>query len=77
LTEALVGHPDDADLRWETGALYLDEDLTQDALAWFRTALIYAPHHRKTHAALARIYRQLGERELADRHQELARESQP
>ncbi len=64
----LVERPDDADLRYETGVILIRQGLLDEGVRWLRSALACDPNHRKTHAALAQYYAEIGDRRRAAEH---------
>ncbi|MCR4412903.1 MAG: tetratricopeptide repeat protein, partial [Thermoguttaceae bacterium] len=64
----LVERPDDADLRYQTGEILMRQGLRDEGVRWLRSALVCDPHHRKTHAALAQYYAEIGDHERAAEH---------
>lgn len=65
----LVRRPDDANLRYQVGALLLEKDGHDlGGLNWLLSAIMRDPAHREAHRALAQYYRNAGQHELAERH---------
>jgi tetratricopeptide (TPR) repeat protein len=56
ITQSLVNKPDDPDLRWEAGDIFMKQGLFTEGAAWMSTALIYDANHQKTHESLAHYY---------------------
>lgn len=56
ITTALVSHPEKVDLRFEAGRILMDQGLHIEGAAWLSTVLMYDPHHRESHEALAGYY---------------------
>jgi tetratricopeptide (TPR) repeat protein len=48
--------PDNPELRWQVGDLYRRIGLLREAAAWFKSALLTDPQHRKSHESLAAYY---------------------
>lgn len=64
--------PRDANLRCEAGEIMLRNGRIKDAQRWFNLALQLDPAHRATHRALAQLFEQEGNKELARQHRQLA-----
>jgi Flp pilus assembly protein TadD len=71
VTRRLVDEPENADLRCEAGEILISQGLAQEGAAWLLTALEQDPHHRASHAALAKFYENQGNLTLAARHRQL------
>lgn len=72
LTRQAEARPDDAELRYQIGAILLESGQTADALAWLQSALQLQPDHRPTHRLLADYYARQGKEEMAARHRRMA-----
>jgi Tfp pilus assembly protein PilF len=56
ITTELVTHPERYELRWEAGTILMEQGLSAEGAAWMSTVLMYDPHHKPTHEALANYY---------------------
>jgi Tfp pilus assembly protein PilF len=72
ITRKLVREPQDAELRYEAGMLFIAEGADKEGAAWLHTALKCDPEHRKTHAALAEYYEKNGDAAAANHHRKMA-----
>lgn len=68
VTQRVLEDPQDPELRFEAGMLFMAEGLKKDGVAWLKTALDCDPAHQKSHAALAEYYREAGDPASAARH---------
>ena len=74
ITTKLVSQPERAELRWEAGQILMDQGLAREGAAWMSTALMFDPHHQKTHEALALYYETVRrDPRLAEYHRSQAR----
>jgi tetratricopeptide (TPR) repeat protein len=64
--------PRDPNLRYEAGEIMLRNGREKEALRWFSLALQLDPTHRATHRALAELFEQQGNTELARQHRQMA-----
>jgi tetratricopeptide (TPR) repeat protein len=64
--------PRDPNLRCEAGEIMLRNGRLKEAQRWFSLALQLDPAHRPTHRALAQLFEQQGNKELARHHRQLA-----
>ncbi len=76
VTQRLIDEPNNADLRYEAGAILIREGLKREGAEWLVTALKCDPSHRKSHELLAEFYAEIGNRQLAAEHR-LAAASAP
>jgi predicted Zn-dependent protease len=74
LTREIAQRPDDADLRFRAGEIYLKAGEDGEGLRWLLSALAARPDHRATHRLLAQTYQRQGKAELAARHQRMAQQ---
>ena len=72
ITNKIVQDPQDPELRYEVGMLFLAEGAGKEGAAWLHTALKCDPGHRKTHAALADYYEGIGDVTTASQHRRMA-----
>jgi tetratricopeptide (TPR) repeat protein len=70
LMKAIMRSPDDAELRYQIGQIFLRNGLMDDGQRWLTSALANNPHHAGAHRALADYYRTSGRPELAAPHLE-------
>lgn len=56
ITQSLVNNPDNPDLRWEAGDIFMKQGLFTEGAAWMSTALMYDPNHQQTHKSLLHYY---------------------
>ena len=68
LRQRLHLRPDDAENRYQLGQYVLDYVSRAEGVSWLQSVLQYEPQHAGAHAALARYYEKVGDRELARRH---------
>jgi tetratricopeptide (TPR) repeat protein len=68
LTQEILKKPDDPDLRYEVGKIFLENGYTEDGLRWLGTALKRDPKHRPTHQILADYFQRAGEKDRAAWH---------
>ncbi len=66
-----------ASLRYESGMVYLRNQVHEMALHWFRAALQIDPEHRPTHQALAEYYQRQGDDRAAKYHRQRAGPAKP
>jgi tetratricopeptide (TPR) repeat protein len=72
IIETLAKNPENADLRFEVGALLEQLGKTREAIAWWNAATVIAPNHAPTHRRLEQYYRQQGNQAEAEKHRHLA-----
>jgi Tfp pilus assembly protein PilF len=72
ITRTLIERPNDAELRFRAGQLFMEQGLKRDGAEWLATVLIFDPSHKGAHLALARYYDETGDEGQAARHRELA-----
>lgn len=72
VTRLLVQSPKDAGLRYEAGMIFMEQGMKRAGAEWLTTVLMFDPHHRGAHRALAEYYEEAGDREAACRHRKLA-----
>jgi Tfp pilus assembly protein PilF len=72
LTRRMLTAPGDADLRYETGMIFMAEGLTREGVAWLETALRCDANHQKAHAALAEHYERTADGGKAEFHRRRA-----
>lgn len=72
LVRQAIADPDDAELRFEVGAILFQYGDPSDAARWMRAALELNPNHRGAHRALASYYEQIGDAARATRERQLA-----
>jgi predicted Zn-dependent protease len=73
LTKKMVFDPQNADLRFQAGKIFLDNQQDVEGLRWLSSALKEVPNHRPTHTLLANYYRQHKQPDLAARHERIAK----
>jgi tetratricopeptide (TPR) repeat protein len=65
----MTRHPDDPDLHYEMGMLYLRNGKPEIGIRWLYSALKLDPTHQPSHQALYDYYKQKGDLEKAEQHQ--------
>jgi tetratricopeptide (TPR) repeat protein len=73
LEKATQLNPSFADTPYQMGLAYADLDQPEHAMEALLRATALAPSHLHAHFRLSRLYRQIGDREQAGRHQEIHR----
>jgi tetratricopeptide (TPR) repeat protein len=68
LMRTVLKRPQDPDLRYQVGVIFLEHGDTDDGVRWLNTALKRDPLHRPTHQALADYYERIGDRQQAAEH---------
>lgn len=76
VTNKIVDEPQNPELRYEVGMLFFAEGADKEGAAWLHTALKCDPGHRKTHAALAKYYDEIGDVIAASHHRQMADEAE-
>ncbi|HUG93250.1 MAG TPA: tetratricopeptide repeat protein [Planctomycetaceae bacterium] len=71
LQQQVRSNPNDVELRYRIGATLIEYDVPEHGAAWLHSVLQIDPHHRPTHAALARYYASIGQEDAAERHRRL------
>jgi tetratricopeptide (TPR) repeat protein len=72
LTRKIAASPNDADLRYEAGMIFLNNGQEVEGLRWLASALNENPRHAPTHRALTEYYEHAGDSARADQHRRLA-----
>jgi tetratricopeptide (TPR) repeat protein len=72
ITQRVLDHPDDPDLRYEAGMILMAQGLKTEGAAWLQTAVACNPAHRNSHAALADYFSETGDSAAAEKHRKLA-----
>jgi len=75
ITRRLIDKPNSAELRYEAGAILMEQGMKKDAADWLLSALKCDPRHRKTHELLAEYYAELGDQQSAGFHRLMAAEA--
>ena len=70
LIEVMADRPNDAEARYQCGALLLKSGDLEAGAGWLRSALQMDADHRPAHRALAAFYREQGLKTLAARHEQ-------
>lgn len=65
ITRQIVHSPQDPELRYEAGKIYLEQGMKEAGLGWMRTALQLNPQHQKARLALAGDDEQRGKAPIA------------
>lgn len=71
-THELVAAPGNLALRYEVGELTWRWKSHAEGAVWLLSLLELDPHHRPTHALLAKHYERVGDRDKSTRHRQLA-----
>lgn len=74
LEAQLRKEPANLELRMKIAAITAKYVSRRDAIRWYQALLQISPNYTPAHLALADLYEQLGEQELADRHARVARD---
>jgi Tfp pilus assembly protein PilF len=72
LVRRLAAKPRDVELRCQIGLNLMDQGMASAGADWIKTALRIDPQSAGAHHALAKYYQQIGNQELAERHERLA-----
>ncbi len=70
LMRDVLASPQDPDLRWQVGNIFLSNGFTEDGLKWLNLALSFDPGYRPAHQALAEYYESIGQPERALPHRQ-------
>jgi tetratricopeptide (TPR) repeat protein len=72
LTRKIAALPNDPELRYEAGMIFLNSGQDVEGLRWLASALKEDPRHGPTHRALADYYERTGDAARAAQHRRLA-----
>jgi Tfp pilus assembly protein PilF len=75
LHKKVVEAPRDLAPRYELGLICLRHNQESEGLRWLRSVLKAEPGHKPSHLALAEYYSRAGKKDLAQKHRELAGET--
>ena len=75
ITLTLFDEPENAELRYEAGAILMKQGDKANGAAWMATALQFAPYHIPTHRALADYYAEIGDKRTEAYHRRILSES--
>lgn len=73
LSQALVRHPDDADLHNDLGYAYRNQKQLDRALEHYKRAIALDPRHRGAHEYIGEAYLMMGDLASAEKHLDVLR----